>query len=145
MKVTMIAAALTAVFILPAAPVLAAGVLYDCSLEAKRARGRISHKMAFAFEDTGDVKVVDGVLLHYVGNPVPARVRKTGDVARLDWNISGAVDDAGQFIPTFAYTAKLNLKKLKLSVSAKSARFPQRVKAAGTCIKRNSTRGFPRG
>jgi hypothetical protein len=101
--------------------------------------------MAFVFEDNGSVKVVDGVLLHYVGNPVAARVRKKGDVARLNWSMSGAVDSAQQFIPTFSYTAKLNLKTLNLSVLAKPVGFAQRFTGKGSCVKRNSTKGFPKG
>lgn len=142
LKLTFCAVVFGALFTLPA---MAAGVLYDCDLDAKRAKGWVSNKMAFVFEDNGSVKVVDSVLLHYVGNPVAARMRKSGDVARLNWSISGAVDNAQQFIPTFSYTAKLNLKTLSLSVSAKPAYFPQRFSGKGSCVKRNSTKGFPKG
>ncbi|KEJ90330.1 hypothetical protein [Sulfitobacter donghicola] len=128
-----------------AAPAAAKGVLYDCKLDAKRAKGWVSPTMAIVFEDAGTVKVADGALLHYVGHPVVARVRKSGDVARLHWNIAGAHDHVGQVIPTFSYTAKLNLKTLGVSVLAKPVGFPQRFTGKGTCKKRNSTRGFPKG
>jgi hypothetical protein len=101
--------------------------------------------MAFVFEDNGSVKVVDGVLLHYVGNPIPVRMRKSGDVARMNWNLSAAVDNVGQRIPKFSYTAKLNLKTLNLSVLAKPVGFAQRFTGKGSCVKRNSTKGFPKG
>ncbi len=127
-----------------ALPAVAGGVLYDCDLDAKRTRGWISNKTAFVFDDSGTAKVVDSVLLHYVGNPVPARIRKKGDVARLNWSIAAATDNVGQIIPTLSYTAKLNLKTLSLSVSVKPARFPERLTAKGTCKKRNNTKGFPK-
>jgi hypothetical protein len=125
-------------------PAMAAGVLYECDLDAKRAKGWVSNKMAFIYEDNGTVTVVDSVLLHYVGNPVEARARTKGDVSRLNWTIAAATDSNGQFIPTFNYTAKLNLKTLSLSVSAKPARFPQRVSGKGSCVKRNNAKDFLR-
>ncbi len=126
-------------------PAMSAGVLYDCDLDVKRAQGWVSNKMAFVFEDTGSVKVADGVLLHYVGNPVAARLRKKGEVARLNWNLAGAVDVAQQVIPTISYSAKLNLKTLSLSVSARPVGFPQKFSGKGTCVKRKNTKGFLKG
>ncbi len=121
-----------------AAPVAAKGVLYDCDLNANRAMGWVSNKMAFVFDGKGDVQIVDSVVLHYVGNPVPARVRRTGDVARLNWTLSGAVDRVGQIIPTISYSAKLDLKKLTVEVLAKPARFPQRFTGKGRCTQRKN-------
>lgn len=133
-----------AVAALMSTPAMAAGVLYDCDLNSKRANGWVSQKMAFVFEDDGTVKVVDSVLIGFEIGPVNTRVRKSGDVARLHWNIAAATDSVGQKVPTFSYTAKLNLETLSLSVLAKPVGFPQRFSGKGTCVKQNNTKGFPK-
>ena len=112
-------------------PAMAAGVLYECDLNSKRADGWVSQKMAFVFEDSGAVKVIDGVLLNFEIGPMNARVRTSGDVV-------------GERVPTFSYTAKLNLKTLGLSVLAKPVGYPQRFTGKGSCVKRNNASGFPK-
>lgn len=141
MKLTFCAVAFSALFTLPA---MAAGVLYDCDLNSKRVNGWVSQKMAFVFEDDGTVKVVDSVLLAFEIGAVNTRVRTSGDVARMHWNIAAATDSVGQKVPTFSYTAKLNLETLSLSVLAKPVGFPQRFSGKGTCVKHNNTKGFPK-
>ncbi len=125
-------------------PAMAAGILYDCDLDSKLVNGWVSQKMAFVFEGDGTVKVVDSVLLALDVGAVNARVRKSGDVARMHWNIAAAIDSVGQKIPTFSYTAKLNLETLSLSVLAKPVGFPQRFTGKGTCVKHNNAKGFPK-
>ncbi|MEH6521261.1 hypothetical protein [Sulfitobacter sp.] len=125
-------------------PAMGAGVLYECDLNSKRANGWVSQKMAFVFEDSGAVKVIDSVLLNFEIGPMNARARTSGDVSRLTWNIAGATDSVGQRVPTFSYTAKLNLKTLGLSVLAKPVGYPQRFTGKGSCVKRNNAKGFPK-
>ena len=84
------------------------------------------------------------MLLHYVGGPTQARVRKTGDLVRLNWEIAGATDHVGQVIPTLSYTAKLDLKTFSVSVLTKPARFLERFTGKGCCVRRKSAKGFPK-
>lgn len=141
MKLKIFAAALAALL---GSPAIADAVLYECDIDARRARGWVSDKMAIIFDDKGTVRVVDGVLRHYVGVPTQARVRKTGDLVRLNWEIAGATDHVGQVIPTLSYTAKLDLKTLSVSVLAKPARFPERFTGKGHFLRRKNAKGFPK-
>ena len=63
-RTPMITAVLWAALAIPAA---AAGVLYDCDLNAKRAMGWVSPKLAIFIDAKGGTQVIDGAILHYTG------------------------------------------------------------------------------
>lgn len=140
-RTPMITALLWAALAIPAA---AAGVLYDCDLNAKRTMGWVSPKLAIFIDAKGGTQVIDGAILHYMGAPVTARMRQRGDVARITWNISGATDVNHNTVPTLAYEALLNVKTKAISVVAKPVGYPQRFSAKGVCVIRKNFKGFKR-
>lgn len=113
-----------------------AGVLYECDLKTPNSNGWVSPKMAIVFQDGGGTTVIDGVILNFVGKPIPVRASKRGNDVRLTWTIANAEDDKGQSVPTFSYVAKLNMATSAISVTAKPVRFPQRFSGKGTCKSR---------
>ncbi|WP_298861874.1 hypothetical protein [uncultured Sulfitobacter sp.] len=128
-----------------ATPAFAARQFYACDVDAKRSLGWVSPKMGFVFDGKGGVQVIDGVIMHFIGKPVAARVRAQGDTLRITWSISGARDKAGQIIPGLGYIATLNTKTKSVSVISKSGSFPQRFTGKGTCKIRKNAKGFLRG
>ena len=125
-------------------PVSAVGQFYECDLNAKRAKCWVADKMGFIFDGKGGVKVVDGIILHFIEKPIIAKARKNGDKLRITWTIPSARDKVGQTIPAMGYIATLNTKSKALSVIAKPSAFPQRFSGAGTCKIRKNGKWVPR-
>lgn len=125
-------------------PAYAAEQFYECDLNAKRSLGWVSEKMGFIFDGKGGVKVVDGIILHFLEKHIAAKARKNGDNLRITWNIPAATDRVGQKIPSMGYIATLNTKSMAVSVVAKPISFPQRFSGKGTCKIRKNLRWVPR-
>lgn len=138
---TLSAAVLVTTLAFPAA---AAGVFYECDLNADRAMGWVSPKMGIVFDGKGGATVLDGVILQFVGDPMPVRARKRGDTVRLTWTISAAEDVKKHTIAMFSYVAKLNLKTNAISVVARPVGYPQQFSAKGSCVIRKNAKGFKR-
>jgi hypothetical protein len=129
---------LLSAFVLWAAGVsaAAAGVFYDCDLDTKIQNGWVSPKVGIVIDDAGKATVIDSAILHFVVEPLAARVKRNGDRLRVTWNLANAKDAKGQRIPTFRYIATLNTGTNTISVIAKPAAAPQRWSAKGTCKSR---------
>lgn len=131
-----------AVISLFASAATAKGTFFDCDMSVSRADGWVSPKLGIIFDGTGGVQVIDAVILNFVGEPIPARATRRGDMVRLTWQVSNLADSVGNRVPTFRYEARLDLKKRAVSVVAKPVGPPQRWSAKGTCITRKNFKGL---
>ncbi|WP_243253590.1 hypothetical protein [Pseudosulfitobacter sp. DSM 107133] len=112
-------------------------------MNTKVSNGWVSPKVGLIFDDAGKITVIDGAILTFIGAPISARGRKTGDTYRVTWTIANATDAKGEVVPTFSYVARLNTSTQAISVVAKPVGFPQRFSAKGKCIPRTKApKGF---
>lgn len=122
-----------------ATPVAASpGYMYDCDLQGTdQAHGWITPKLAFVVEKQGEVKVVDGVVLHFNKAPLAAKVlRNDGKRMILKWVVTNAKADSGRTFNNFRYRASISKSSGKVEVTAIPAHFDTGVRATGVCKKR---------
>ncbi|MBM1631561.1 hypothetical protein [Sulfitobacter mediterraneus] len=114
------------------------GYMYDCDLQGTdKAYGWITPKMAFVVEEQGDVKVVDGVVLHFNNAPLETKVlRNDGKRMILRWVVTNAKADSGRTFNNFRYRASLSKSSGKVEVTAIPAHYDTGVRATGVCKKR---------
>ncbi|MBM1558315.1 hypothetical protein JQV19_12880 [Sulfitobacter mediterraneus] len=112
--------------------------LYDCDLHGTdQAHGWITPKMAFVVEKQGEVKVVDGVVLHFNNAPLETKVlRNDGKRMILRWVVTNAKADSGRTFNNFRYRASISKSSGKVEVTAIPAHFDTGVRATGVCKKR---------
>ncbi|QUJ77278.1 hypothetical protein KDD17_04485 [Sulfitobacter albidus] len=127
-----------------ATSVAAKGTFYDCDMNVDVPNGWVSPKIGIVVDEAGKATVLDNIILTLLEKPLQVRARARGDSLRLSWQIAGAIDSAGQRVPTFSYQAWLDTKNLGLSVVAKPVGFPQRFSGKGRCQIRKNFNGFPR-
>ncbi len=117
-----------------AVPAAAKSTLYDCDItERKKGVDWVSPKVVVIIEDTGKVQVVDGIIMHFHEKPMSAKVRRKGDVLRVQWTLAGISDSMNQNIPQMRYSADLNTKAKTMELLVKPVGFPQRWRGKGTC------------
>ncbi|UWR10107.1 hypothetical protein [Sulfitobacter mediterraneus] len=112
--------------------------LYDCDLQGTdQAHGWITPKMAFVVEEQGEVKVVDGVVLHFNKAPLATKVLRNDDKRMiLRWVVTNAKADSGRTFNNFRYRASISKSSGKVEVTAIPAHFDTGVRATGVCKKR---------
>ncbi|UWR21344.1 hypothetical protein [Sulfitobacter sp. S190] len=102
-----------------AAPTHAAGLFYDCTMDVDEPNGWVSPKVGLVFDAAGKLQVIDAPVLHFVGKPVPAKVRRRGASMRFNWSIREMQDSTGRRIPDFRYDGKLDTATGAISVFAR--------------------------
>jgi len=107
--------------------------------------GWISESMGFIFDGKGGVEVIDGLILHHVGEPLEAKAKRRGDKIKVQWAIHGAENSTGQRVSTFSFTATLDSKTGGIVVYARPVGYSNRLKGEGTCEIRKDAKGFLRG
>lgn len=123
------------------APLSAAGVIYDCDI-TKRAENNdwISPKLAVIVSDQGQVKVIDAVLINFRQSPATARVmRNTDKILRARWKVRDARDSAGQVVPDFGFSLRLNKQNNAIVIGAHPHGYAGSFSGRGTCSVRRLT------
>lgn len=82
--------------------------------------------------------MINGVILAFVEEPLPARVRKRGDTLKINWIVPAAYDSRQQKIPQFGYSATFDTVTRAVSVLAKPVGFPQSWRGSGNCTPRKN-------
>lgn len=118
-----------------ATDVAAKDSLYDCSILKTSAKlNWIAKKIGFVVRENGQVQVVDEHILHFMDTPQSARVRKSGDVLRIGWNLTDITSDTGSTLPVMKYRANLNVKKQSVKIYVTSSAFTgAKMNGTGTC------------
>ena len=94
--------------IVMAAPVLAKGVLYDCQITQRdKNAGWIASQIVVIVPETGQPSVVDGIILHFEGKPIPARIKDRGKDLLVKWSLQSAQDSTGRKVSNLGYTARI--------------------------------------
>ena len=108
--------------------------LYDCEITDRQKRvDWVPERMVVIVVPGQPVRVIDPVILTFKEKPQPVRARTRADKLRLTWILSGLVDGAQQFIPSFQYTAVINTNTKAITLRAKPVGFPQSWRGAGQC------------
>jgi hypothetical protein len=134
---------LAAVCLLCTTPALAENVayLYACDVNdnssKKRApneTGFISDAILLSIDKNGGGKVVDHITLLFAGKSVPARVAVRGNRLSFFWKVKNVVGANGTVVPSFGYSAVLNIKTNVIRVQAKpGVDFEGTWAGKGTC------------
>ena len=117
-------------------PLFADAVLYECRVtQKKEGVDWISDQVGLVLKSDSSVIVLDAVILHFLGGPIPAtRVRNTASKLDVRWTISGARDDGNQAIPNFDYNAVVDKKTGRFSLFAKPENYSNRFRGKGSCV-----------
>lgn len=138
-RLTGLAAATIVSGIFLAAPALAGGMVYNCTLKQTSGPGGwVPTEMTVVFDGQGSVKIVDKHTQYYKTAPRPVRVRQRGDALKMNWSYPPMVDAVEQIIPTFNFSGTLDTKSGKIKVRGKPARFNESVRGNGTCALRKN-------
>lgn len=109
--------------------------LYVCKLEKGASdTSWISETTGFVLDDNGAVQVVDSIIMHYLKEAQTAKVRRQGDVLKINWLVTGIDDAVGTRIPRIRYSAKLNTKNKTFSISSRIPGFENTDFGSGSCI-----------
>ena len=92
-----------------AAPVFAKGILYDCQItEQDKKAGWIAAQIVVIVPETGQPSVVDGLILHFEGKPISARIKDRGQELVVKWSLQSAKDSSGRKLANLGYTARIS-------------------------------------
>jgi hypothetical protein len=121
-----------------AAPVLAKGVLYDCQITQRdKKAGWIASQIVVIVPETGQPSVVDGLILHFEGKPIPARIRDRGQDLLVKWSLQSAKDSTGRKVANLGYTARIAKADNSFRITGRPIGAPQTWKGAGKCTLRD--------
>jgi hypothetical protein len=121
-----------------AAPVLAKGVLYDCQITQRdKKAGWIASQIVVIVPETGQPSVVDGLILHFEGKPISARIKDRGPELVVKWSLQSAKDSSGRKLTNLGYTARILKENNSVRVTGKPIGAPQTWKGAGKCTLRD--------
>lgn len=115
------------------------GIIYDCDITSRSQQTNwISPKVAVVVDLTGDVKVIDAVLISFRQSPASATVtRNTRNVLRARWQVLDTRDTEGRFIADMDYTLRLNKQTNRIFIGANPLGFAVRFSGSGTCVPRS--------
>lgn len=116
-------------------PAAAQSLFYECDMNgSKRNKGWTSPKMAFILADNGSVKVVDGVILHFVGEAADGKVLRNNEKSmQVRWTVSETRSDNGSGYGKIDYLASLNKGSGRINVTVTPQGEYQTMRARGKC------------
>ena len=124
--------------IVMAAPVLAKGVLYDCQITQRdKNAGWIASQIVVIVPEKGQPSVVDGIILHFEGKPIPARIKDRRKDLLVKWSLQSAQDSTGRKVSNLGYTARIAKADNAIRITGRPIGAPQTWKGAGKCTLRD--------
>ncbi len=125
--------------ILLAAPALAGGMAYNCTIKQTAGPGGwVSRDLTMVFDGQGSAKIVDDNTRGFKTAPRPVRVRQNGDALKLRWSYGLMFDVYQNPIPSFIFSGTLDTKTGKIKVRGKPQRYSESVRGNGTCALRKN-------
>ncbi|MFS4580126.1 hypothetical protein [Phaeobacter sp. C3_T13_0] len=134
---TLIKAVISASVVFAAFPVLAAPMTYDCAIQSYEKHGWISPRiLVFVDHDQEVAGVMDSVIASTQNTPmiVPYDVRSKQRM-RLTWTVNNI--DARSGSAKASYSATLDERRMKLSISARVHGWDNRPAGSGPCKRSN--------
>ena len=112
------------------------GVFYECDMNSgHRETNWVANKTGFVVFSNGAVTVVDQWVMHFMGGPQKARVRKlNGGKLRINWNLTDIENSNGQKMAPNNYSALLNTKSKTVRITVSSSAYSgARITGTGRC------------
>ncbi|WP_298842700.1 hypothetical protein [uncultured Roseobacter sp.] len=133
MKKQLVAALL---YCLTTPPAVAGGYVYDCDIPSNRDRpGWIPAKMGIVLGEDGSVTVLDPIILQFHEKPMQASVQRNDDrKLSIVWTLTNVENADKQKAAQFSYTAQVNKKNNRISVSARPEGYSNRFHGRGKCV-----------
>lgn len=124
--------------------VLAAGIAgaasaetYTCKIQQSGTSGWIPTDVIVSYDpSTGAVVVNDNIIQHYVGSPIPGRLKnKNANRILFAWTVSGIKTESGQYAAGLDYSLNIQTNG-QASMSGKPQRYSNKWYGKGTCSKK---------
>lgn len=121
--------------LLSASSVLAAPTIYNCALDVAQTQSWVASQVVIAHDvQTGAVVVNDGIIDHFIGNPVEGKVSvENAKRITFNWELPQIKNSAGQVAPRFVYRATFIKATGAVSIVAKALNYSNDFSARGTC------------
>ena len=133
-KAKTLTAAVAAILAL-SAPASAAGLLYECDMtNTKNNRGWTSAKLAFVLPGDGSVKVIDGIIMHFLGKPLAGKIlRESKTHVHVKWTLKDIRSDNGTAFSNVDYKAVVTKSSGRIRLNAKPRHFDIGLHDEGRC------------
>lgn len=111
-------------------------VLYDCAFPKDVGGGWIAPQIVASYDaETGTAKISDGVILHYLGQPIDGKVRVLTDgKIEFRWDLQN-LQNSGQNLPIFEYRLRFNPSNNKARIDATPVGYSNKYQSSGVCKK----------
>lgn len=115
------------------------GVMYDCEITKRQKNvDWISPRLVIVMRDGQAPMVIDSVVLHFKGQPVPASVKRRGNTLQFRWILNGTSDGNGNRVAAFRYKAFINTANNTVKYSGIPRGYDSQFSGSGHCVPRNN-------
>lgn len=110
---------------------------YRCKIEPKGSSGWIPTDIIVSYDPSaGTVMVNDNIIQHFVGSPIPGRLKnKNANRILFAWTVSGIKTESGQYAAGLDYSLNVATSG-RASISGKPQRYTNNWYGKGSCSKK---------